>query len=60
MKVVNVHITNWKSPGAEWWDNTAKANSCVKARIDFEFSYQEYKKFVDYIREKEKEDEYTE
>ncbi len=59
MKVKNVHIANWKAPGAQWWDDTKKANSTVEATIYFEFTYNEYRRFLDYIRKKEQEDEYT-
>ncbi len=47
MKIVFVHVTNWKR--AEWWDEVAARpdEPLIEAKIDFVLSYKEYKELLE-------------
>jgi hypothetical protein len=49
MKINHVHITNWKAPGTEWWEDVAKRpdEPLIDATIQFTLSHREYHQLID-------------
>lgn len=61
MKIKNVQIENWESPGAQWWDAVAAKpdEPLIEATITLTLSHREYHELLDSCRGKtEEEDHY--
>lgn len=55
MKINNVNIGNWETPGPEWWDRIqARPNEpLIEATIQFTLSWNEYRRLLDTAEKEE-------